>query len=386
MAHVQDRWEVEARKGHGKRWRVRWRTASGATRSKSFEKKSDAELFRSRVDVDLSNGSYVDNSRGKTTFGEFAEVWFLIHEPLVKPKTATGYRGLLNSRLLPRWGTYPLASISHVEVSEWYAQMIREGLSASRVRQAHVLLAQVLDYAVVDKRLQANPVRNGREKIRLPKVKPQRRHIYLSHQQVRDLADAIDPRFEAVVLTLAYCGLRWSELVGLNVEHIDPNAKRINIDRALVSVSGRLEETTPKNHQVRSVPIPEFVLDLLEPRLKLDADAILFPAPEGGRLYNENFRKNFWQPALAKAGLKPMRIHELRHTCASLAVQAGATVPVVAKMLGHDARETLKTYADLFDRDLDDVALRLEKGARTAERSSRVVSIDRARNAALRSS
>lgn len=386
MAHVQDRWEAEGRASGGKRWRVRWRTASGATRSKSFERKSDAERFRAHLEVDLSNGSYVDKSRGKTTFGEFAEVWFSIHEPLVKPKTAKGYRGLLNSRLLPRWESVSLSSITHREVAEWYAEMIREPLSASRVRQAHVLLAQILDYAVADKRLTENPIRNSREKIRLPKVKAQRRHVYLSHEQVRELADAIDPRFEAVVLTLAYCGLRWSELVGLNVEHVDANAKRINVDRALVSVSGRLEETTPKNHQARSVPIPDFILDLLEPRLRLDAEAILFPAPEGGRLFNENFRKNFWQPALKRADLKPMRIHELRHTCASLAVQAGASVPVVAKMLGHDARETLKTYADLFERDLDDVAVRLQNGARRAEQGLRVVSIDPARKVALRSS
>src|SRR3546814_11168047 len=70
-------------------------------------------------------------------------------------------------------------------------------------------------------------------------------------------------------------------------------------------------------------------------RAEADADALVFPAPHGGYLHLENFRKRVWLPAVRQAGLEPLRIHELRHTCASLAIAAGAAITVLKNMLGN---------------------------------------------------
>ncbi|WP_338014672.1 tyrosine-type recombinase/integrase [Agromyces mariniharenae] len=95
---------------------------------------------------------------------------------------------------------------------------------------------------------------------------------------------------------------------------------------------------------------------------------MLFSDRSGGHLTTPTVRANSWfDQALDGAGLERMTIHDLRHTAASLAVSAGANVKAVQRMLGHaSAAMTLDTYSDLFDDDLDAVAVRLDEAAARA--------------------
>lgn len=118
--------------------------------------------------------------------------------------------------------------------------------------------------------------------------------------------------------------------------------------------------------------MPRLVADELEEHLRglpgAGPDALVFPAPEGGYLHLENFRKRIWLPAVAQTGLAPLRIHDLRHTCASLAIAAGADVKVLQRMLGHaSAALTLDRYGHLLPGQAESVAERLDILARAAE-------------------
>jgi len=93
-------------------------------------------------------------------------------------------------------------------------------------------------------------------------------------------------------------------------------------------------------------------------------EELLFTAPGGGVLRNTNFRSRVFERAKGDLGLAALRIHDLRHTAASLAVAAGANVKVVQRMLGHaSAAMTLDVYTGLFAEDLDSVAERLDAAA-----------------------
>jgi integrase len=122
----------------------------------------------------------------------------------------------------------------------------------------------------------------------------------------------------------------------------------------------------------RSVALPRLVADELEEHLhglpEQSAEALVFPAPEGGYLHLENFRKRVWLPAVEEAGVAPLRVHDLRHTCASLAIAAGADVKVLQRMLGHaSAALTLDRYGHLMPGQAESVAERLDVLARAAE-------------------
>nr|WP_307861060.1 site-specific integrase [Microbacterium sp. SD291] len=240
------------------------------------------------------------------------------------------------------------------------------------------MLAAVLDVALKDRRVSRNVARGVSLPRKVSKSKP-----YLTHRQVQTLADASG--HPVLVLFLAYTGLRWGEATGLRVKHVDALRRRVNVEENAVLVGGVIHIGTPKTHEARSVPYPEF---LALPVAKLcegkSRDDLLF----GDGLVHmrlPNSVKGWFAGAVnrvleveAKAAAvaksrgeeEPARMprvtpHDLRHTAASLAISAGANVKAVQRMLGHaSASMTLDTYADLFDDDLDSVAIALDQARR----------------------
>jgi integrase len=144
--------------------------------------------------------------------------------------------------------------------------------------------------------------------------------------------------------------------------------RRLEIVEAASEVQGRIVRDTPKSHQLRSVPLRRSLIeDLAVQMAGRDADDPVFPAPEGGVLRLSNFRRRCFDSAAATIGLPGLVPHELRHTAASLAISAGATVKGVQAMLGHaSATVTLDRYGHLFPDELDAVADRLDEAAARA--------------------
>jgi integrase len=240
------------------------------------------------------------------------------------------------------------------------------------VQYIHRVMYLILELAVRDGRIPRNPAHG----VRLPKnLKSEK--VFLTRDQVFALADAaaqypipeIGGQYRALVLVLAFCGLRWGEAAGLKVGRVDLLRRRLTIAETLSEVGGRLVWGTPKSHAARSVPIPNFVVDLLaeviaERSNALDSSALVFATWRGRPLRNLNFRRDVFDRAAEDAGLAGLTPHELRHTAASLAVSAGANVKAVQRMLGHaSAAMTLDVYSGLFDDDLDGVAERLNRAA-----------------------
>jgi integrase len=353
---------VERRTKDGKAvWLARWRTPAGQSRCKTFPKKGDAERFITGVQTSVHTGNYIDPAQSKVTVGEFADAWMASRVHL-KPKTVASYQSLLHSQVLPRWAGVSLAKVTYSEVAAWVAAMRNAGLSASRTRQAYHLLTAMLNDAVKDNRLARNPAAG----VDLPRLAKSERR-YLTHDQVAALADACGAH-GPLVLVLAYGGLRWGEAAALRVGRVDPLRRRLRIVEAVSDVNGHLITGSPKTHQHREVVLPGFVTDALAPLLAGKAPTnLVFTSRSGTPLRVQNFRRDVFDRAAASVSLAGLVPHELRHTAASLAVAAGATVKAVQKMLGHaSAAMTLDVYADLFDDELDGVAERLDQAAAAA--------------------
>ena len=226
-----------------------------------------------------------------------------------------------------------------------------------------------------DRRLLTNPARS----VKLPR-KVKRPRNYLTDAQVWTLANEATEGKGVVVLVLAYCGLRWGELAGLHVADVDTLRRRIHVRRNATNVGGEVIIGTPKTHELRTVPVPRFLVELLAEECRgKSRDGVLFPATGGS--YAKSPGAHSWfdgavnrcmaaadQTRASELAAQPDRDpatpvfpritpHDLRHTAASLAVSAGANVKAVQKMLGHkSAAMTLDTYADLFDKDAEAVA------------------------------
>ena len=139
---------VQHRPDRAKPWKARYRGPDGKERSLSFFKKEDAERHIRKELTKIDKGEWVDPAAATMPFGAWAEDWF--DGLIVKPKTAASYRSLLDSRILPTFGTVELRHISRPMVRKWVAEMAKEGLSTSRIRQARMVLHAALEQAVDD--------------------------------------------------------------------------------------------------------------------------------------------------------------------------------------------------------------------------------------------
>lgn len=347
----------------GRRYRVRYRSPDRRqTDKRGFRTKREAEDFLAGVEVSKLRGEWVDPSRSRITVGEWSARWYEAQLQL-KATTLSGYRGSLDKHILPRWSSTRLVDVGHADLQAWVSSL-STNLAPSTVRQIHLVMAGMMKYAVKDGRLPKNPS----DGLQLPRVVKKRRG-YLSHDQVHRLASAAGD-YGDVVLFLAYTGLRWGEMAALKVGRLDMLRRRLDVVEAVSAPRGELVWATPKSHSGRSVPFPEFLADPLARRCEgKSREDLVFTGPDGGVLRSNNVRRRAFAAALrevqsADADFPTITPHDLRHTAASLAVSAGANVKAVQRMLGHaSAAMTLDVYADLFDDDLDAVAIALNDGA-----------------------
>lgn len=345
-------------------WRVRWRDANGRPRSRSFRRRDDAVRFQHDVEHAADRGRRVSPNAGRVSFETIAETWYsgkLAADR--KPSTLAGYRSLLDTLVLPELAGYPVGAITYETLTAWAATMTR--LSGSRRRQAIGVVAQVLDHAIRVGQIQSNPARL----LDLPQIRPRRRHRYLDHAELHALAAAAGD-YRPLILTLGYTGLRWGEAVALRGTDVVRDRGLIHVDRSATEAGGTLAYVAPKNHQRRDVPVLDLVLDVL-PDTGPD---LLFPGPTGP-LRAGWFRSRVWIPAQEVSGCRGLKIHELRHTAASLARASGADAFVVARMLGHkDPSLTARLYADLFDVELGLIRRQMQAAADRALGHARATS------------
>ena len=358
MGYIED---LRGKKqGQGRpRWRARYRDPSGRERSKSFARRVDAEQFLVSMEDAKLRGAYVDPQLGRVLFGEWAERWFRTTADL-KPASRRTYRKLLDNQILPTFERATLAGIDTLAVREWIAGLVEQGLSPSRVRNAHQVLSQILAAGVEGGRIARNPAAG----VRLPRIVQRDMH-FLAARQVEDLAAAIDPRYELLVRFAAYTGLRAGELVALRVRHLNLLRGRCEVGESATEVDGRLVWGPTKTYARRTVPLPRFLCDQLAAYLAgrpHGPDALVFTAPQGGPLREQKFVAGIFKPAVARVGLPHrLRFHDLRHTCASLLIAQGASVKAVQAQLGHaSATVTLDRYGHLFPDELQRLADRLQ--------------------------
>jgi integrase len=349
----------------GRRYRVLYRDPDSRkqTSKRGFRTKKDAELFAASVEVSKARGEFINATAARATVSELGPAW-LGRQSHLKPSARRPVESAWRVHVEPRWGWVAVADIRKTAVQQWVADLGAER-GATTVIRAFGVLAGILDDAVEDRRMLTNPARG----VKLPR-KAKKPHVYLSHEQVHALAAA--SKYPVLVLTLAYTGLRWGEAVGLQVQHLDMLRRRITVERNAVEVGGVFEVGTPKNHKKRSVPFPAFLAEHLARQCDgKGRDGLVFPGHHGqflrqprvrgGADAETRARDSWFAAALQDAGLPRVTPHDLRHSAASFAVSAGANVKAVQRMLGHSsAAMTLDIYADLFDADLDAVAIALD--------------------------
>ncbi|OBJ12096.1 hypothetical protein A5624_11590 [Mycobacterium sp. 1482292.6] len=383
--------------GIGKRWRGWYVGDDGKPHAKRFRIEADAKAWSDMERGRVVTNQWVSPDVGVDVFQVVAERWYTTKQGAQrKPKTLIGYRSILDTLVLPRWGDTPMKEIAYPELSAWFAGLSVNGsqagtpLSASRIRQTHQLMGAVFKYAIKARLASKNVVAEINRRHDLPEP-PEADQHYLTHAQLLDFARET-ARFEAMTLILGYCGLRFGEAAALRRRDI--GNREITVRNSATYVQGQgIVETATKTKRTRRVPVPGPVWDHLKEELSGEPDAFVFPSRKGGHLPLGEYRWAFDNAlkalqARTKAqrekeladsgeattpGFPAITPHDLRHTCASLAISAGANVKVVQHMLGHaTAAMTLDLYGHLMSDDLAGVAEALAKAMTAARRMAAV--------------
>lgn len=344
----------------GRFYRIVYRRPDNTqTQERGFTRKRDAEQRLSEVEVAKHRDEYINPKDSKAKVADLGATWLKDRQHVMKPSAYRSLDSAWRTHVAPKWGDRALGSIRHSEVQSWVSALSKER-SATTVLRAHGVLAAILDQAVKDRRLSRNVARE----LDLPRKGKSTRRVYLTHSQVVQLAN--ESAHPSIVLLLAYTGLRWGEATALRVRDIDRTRRRLQVRENAVMVSGRIEVGTPKSHETRSVPYPEFLDEKIEEMSSSKSQSSLLLGHGLIHMRLPNSVRGWFTGAVercmtADQDFPRVTPHDLRHTAASLAIGAGANVKAVQRMLGHaSAAMTLDTYADLFDDDLDSVSEALD--------------------------
>jgi integrase len=385
-----------------KEWKGSWWlfvNHNGRRRAKHVGDKKAAELAATKIRAKLVDGdlSVLDPPPAAVpTFAEYAERW-LTNVATIRCQSSTleQYRVRVRLRLLPHLGPLPLTAVTRERIKATLAAEIKAGthrhrkrpatttepVSASTVRQALFTLCAILNSAVEDGLIQNNPAaRFGRlaktgetEVAQIEVFRPAELRSVLE-EAARDY-----PAVHPFILTLARTGLRLGEAIALQWADVDFAARTILVRRS----RRRGQTRMTKNGKARRVDMSRQLCDALRGWQTLqqaeaavhgrELDSWVFPALAGSAGDQDGFRR-VWTSILRLAGVRYRKPHTLRHTYASLLIQAGEPLTYVQQQLGHhSAAFTLTVYGHYLPRadhravdGLDDVTGR-NPGATEAE-------------------
>ena len=314
-----------------------------------FARKQDVERFVATVGAEVLRGTYVDPDAGKVTFAECAEAW--LEAQTFGESTREAIELRLRLHALPTLGRRELRDLRPSVVQAWL-RALQADLAPTYVRTVLTNVSAVLGAAVDDGLIARNPCRAP--SVKAPKL--ERRDVEpWPPERVVAVIDALPPRYRAVGVVAAGCGLRQGEVFGLRVRDVDFLRQQLHVEQQVKIVRGRITVDRPKGGRTRTVPLPEWVAVELAEHLRRhppQADDLAFTSREHKPLNRNHFNRYTWHPALVAAGVEPSRatgMHALRHFYASVLIDAGESVKTVAEYLGHaDPGFTLRVYAHLF--------------------------------------
>lgn len=400
--YIEDRWfrkgpadpktnkptrEKTARHGKGMRYKV---TGIPGVRARSFPDKqlAEARAWLAKAEHESRAGEFIDPRAGNLTLRQYIEDhWW--PSLTADPATLETIKGRVWGHIIPHIGELTLRQIKVSTLRTWL-KTLESSISPGTANATWGYLSNILEYAIDDERLSKNPCKA--KTISPPKM-PARKARAWSAQRVSAVRAALQPRFQILIDIGVGVGLRQGEAFGLAAEDIDEEAGVIRVRRQVKRVAGKLVFAPPKGNKEREVPLPGHLAarirayrkefpsrrvtlpwkDPRPPQTKLEAQEraprthhLLVTNTGDGAIRAWSWNQHYWKKALAAAGVIPPPpprekgskaniaygptrehgYHSLRHTFASVQLDARESVVSVSRWMGHgDPSITLRVYA-----------------------------------------
>jgi len=306
----------------------------------------------------LRTGMWTDP--GRTTVGEFLEQWLAATETRVRPNTARSYRQMVRDWVVPRAGSVLLANLNAAHLRTVAGELLAEGrgdgkggLAPSSVLKCHRMLKHAFKDAVRWGLLPRNPM----DLVDPPRVAQSESTVWSAPEARRFLDGIADDRLFAMWVLFLTTGMRRGEMAGLMWSDLDTERGVLVVQRAVVSAGRGTEVAEPKTRRSRrSLPLDEMTLAALKVHRRAQlAERLrageawcdsgrMFTGIDGAPLHPDTISAAFAK-IVRKADVPKIRLHDLRHTSATVAMEAGVHPKIVSERLGHS---TIQITLDLY--------------------------------------
>jgi integrase len=334
-----------------------------------FPTRRAAEAYRAQLLAAMRGGTYIPED--DTPLGDFLEQWLRdAVQTRVGPVTLRDYHSIVAAHLKPALGKDPLRGISAQDIDRYCAAKIREGLSPNTVLKHFRVLHAALEQAVRWGRLARNPA----DMATPPKAAPFEAHPWDEEETRLFLGQAKTSRHYPLFLTAILTGLRLGELAGLRWQDLDLVAGTASVRQTYYKLGAEPLFKPPKSRaSQRTIALPASVIEALRAVREEQREAraffgkdyqdydLVFCQVNGRPLDRRSLARSF-HTIVAKAGLRPIRFHDLRHGHASYLARAGVPVKVAQERLGHSSSAlTLRVYTHVLAGQHEEAARAVEK-------------------------
>lgn len=281
------------------------------------------------------------------TFQNLYEIYMEDMAARLKQSTLLTKKAVLQTHILPFFGRKPINEIKASDVRRWQAKLMSSpnNYSQTYLKKINTELNSIINYAKRFYDLNTNPCGKAGT---IGKAKAEEMDYWTYDEYIAFREGVKDKPLSYICIEVLYwTGMREGELLALSPADIDLDNKTISINRTYQRIEGKDVFTSPKTRKSkRKIPIPDFLCqelsDYIQSRYMLDADERLFPVTKS-YLSHEMIR------GCKNTGVKKIRIHDIRHSHASLLINQGCDALMLADRLGHEkVSTTLNTYSHLF--------------------------------------
>ena len=294
------------------------------------------------------------------TLSEFGSRW--IEQRNIKERTRIHYTSIFSDHIEPKLGGIAIGNLTGQMIRNWYSQTLVD----RPTYRAHTysLLKSILETAVKDGLLTTNPCQiNG-----AGSVKSKTQAVIPTVEQLAEIADKIEPKFKALILISAWCGLRFGEAIELRRKDIGEGCEVISVARGFTHRNGKCVISSPKSGKPRNVVVPPHIrsaiMDHLANHVGSQPDSLLFTPIRGGCHVSDKVIRDALAPALKSVGLHHIRIHDLRHFSGTQVARVGNLIETM-NHLGHSTQAASLRYQHVVSGRALEVAEALSKLANT---------------------
>lgn len=328
---------------------------------RGFKSPKEAKLAEAQLLLDAENNEINEDM---ITFQEVANEYLEWYQKRRKESSYIKISSIVKTHLIPRFKNKRLLTIRNKDITDFQDDLIDSGAAISHIKKIHTTLSAIFNFAIKQEYIKTNPAST----VGNVDLKEERKMDYWTLEEFKQFISVIDDDFYLTLfMTLYYSGMRKGEVLALTWSDIDFDENNIRINKT--AYNGKI--TKPKTTgSIRTITMPKHTMRLLfmlkATKEHYKPDYIVF-----GDFYktlSTTTLDRYFAKYIKKAGVKKIRIHDLRHSHASYLINKGTIISVVAKRLGHsNPSTTLNIYSHLYPSTEKEAVLQMEDDFKPAK-------------------